>query len=400
MNPFPPIGELPSKDDDELRRLVKVCGRLRSQIAAFEAGLLAEISRRRATMPEGPEGAIERNQRGSRAAARRRVRKAKALEELPRTRSALEQGDITEEHADTIVSASGRQAEAVTAREGELVDHARRESPEAFADRVRRFEDDVDGDDGVERFNRQRRRRKLSIHNRVDDGMTIVHGEFDPIAGACIRRALSLRAERAWRADAKLPLARRRTPEQRLADALEELCGADDVPGSSRRPVESSPPAGAGATRATVMVVADLQRLTDRLRAGRSHLADGTDLPIDTVRRLACEGQVLPAIFDGAGQPLWLGRRRRLATDGQRAAVAARDTTCIGCDTPAEWCQVHHIRWWRHGGATDVDNLCLVCSHHHHLVHEGGWAIEHLAGGGFELVPPPNAVQRSARRSA
>jgi hypothetical protein len=103
VNPFPPIRELPSNDDDELRRLVKVCGRLRSQRAA----LLAEIGRRRATMPEGAEGAIERGQRGSRAEARRRVSKAKALDGLPRTRSALEQGDISEEHADTILSAAG-----------------------------------------------------------------------------------------------------------------------------------------------------------------------------------------------------------------------------------------------------------------------------------------------------
>jgi hypothetical protein len=118
------------------------------------------------------------------------------------------------------------------------------------------------------------------------------------------------------------------------------------------------------------------------------------------VRRLACEGQVLPAIFDGAGQPLWLGRRRWLATEGQRAAVMARDTTCVGCDTPAQWRQVHHVRWWRRGGTTDIDNLCLVCSHHHHLVHEGRWTIEHLAGGGFEMRPPPKVAQRSARRSA
>jgi hypothetical protein len=396
VNPFPPINALPSKDDDELRRLVKVCGRLRSQLVAFEAGLLTEIGRRRATMPEGAEGAVAQGQRGSRATARRRARKAKALDALPRTRSALERGDISEEHADTLVSAAGRKGEAVSKSEDELLDHARRETPEAFADRVRRFEDEVDGDDGVERFNRQRRRRKLTMHTRPDDGMTILHAELDPVAGARVRRALGVRAERLWRADAKLPLGRRRSPEQRLADALEELCGSDGEPGSRGQ----STAAGPARSETTVMIVADLDRLTATLREGRSRLADGTDLPIDTVRRLACDGQILPAIFDGTGQPLWLGRRRRLATDGQRAAVIARDATCIGCDTPAEWCQVHHIRWWRRGGTTDVKNLCLVCSHHHHQVHEGGWVIEHLAGGGFELRPPPNASQRSVSRSA
>ena len=38
--------------------------------------------------------------------------------------------------------------------------------------------------------------------------------------------------------------------------------------------------------------------------------------------------------------------------------------------------QAHHIVWWRHGGATDLDNLVLVCFFHHRLVHEHGWKIE------------------------
>jgi hypothetical protein len=28
-----------------------------------------------------------------------------------------------------------------------------------------------------------------------------------------------------------------------------------------------------------------------------------------------------------------------------------------------------------------LDNLALLCSHHHHLVHEGGWSVERTADG-------------------
>ena len=30
---------------------------------------------------------------------------------------------------------------------------------------------------------------------------------------------------------------------------------------------------------------------------------------------------------------------------------------------------------WAQGGGTDLDNLVLVCSFHHKLVHEGGWRV-------------------------
>jgi hypothetical protein len=37
--------------------------------------------------------------------------------------------------------------------------------------------------------------------------------------------------------------------------------------------------------------------------------------------------------------------------------------------------EAHHIVWWRHGGRTDLDNLLLICSFHHRLVHGYGWRM-------------------------
>jgi hypothetical protein len=64
-----------------------------------------------------------------------------------------------------------------------------------------------------------------------------------------------------------------------------------------------------------------------------------------------------------------------LATPPQRIALAARDKGCAfpGCDRPPGWTDVHHVIPWRTGGRTDLDNLILLCRHHHRLVHEGGW---------------------------
>ena len=57
-----------------------------------------------------------------------------------------------------------------------------------------------------------------------------------------------------------------------------------------------------------------------------------------------------------------------------RRALKARDGGCRfpGC-TNHKFVDGHHIRHWADGGETRLDNLVLLCRHHHHLVHEGGF---------------------------
>lgn len=83
-------------------------------------------------------------------------------------------------------------------------------------------------------------------------------------------------------------------------------------------------------------------------------------------------------LLDGEGNPLVMGRSRRLATPSQRAALAARDGGCIfpGCDRPPEWCDAHHQPPWEQGGRTDVDEMALCCRMHHRLTHQPGWTME------------------------
>ncbi|WP_020377394.1 HNH endonuclease signature motif containing protein [Candidatus Microthrix parvicella] len=135
-----------------------------------------------------------------------------------------------------------------------------------------------------------------------------------------------------------------------------------------------------------LLVIANLDLLSQQLGAGT--LEDGTPLPIDTIARLACDAEIIPAIFGAKGQPLWLGRRTRLATSAQRLAVTARDLGCIVCHASPEFCQVHHITWWSAGGGTDLDNLCIVCSRHHTMIHEQGLTIAKTSDG-MKVQPPP-----------
>ena len=100
-------------------------------------------------------------------------------------------------------------------------------------------------------------------------------------------------------------------------------------------------------------------------------------------RRLACTAKILPAVLDGKSVPVDLGRAKRLFTPTHRKALLIRDRTCRaeGCDVPGTWCDAHHLDPWHTGGPTDLDNGVLLCSHHHHRIHEVGYRTDRLPNG-------------------
>ena len=103
----------------------------------------------------------------------------------------------------------------------------------------------------------------------------------------------------------------------------------------------------------------------------------------ETVRRLACDAQVIPAVLGGAGEVLDWGRSVRLFTPGQVKALWLRDQGCTfpGCGTPAHWCDAHHVTHWVDGGLTDLSNAVLLCGRHHTVVHRDRLAAAISATG-------------------
>jgi hypothetical protein len=109
------------------------------------------------------------------------------------------------------------------------------------------------------------------------------------------------------------------------------------------------------------------------------------------VRRLACDAGIIPAVLDGHGVPLDLGRERRLITGSLRRALVLRDKGCTfpGCDRPPRWCHGHHATHWIDGGDTKLSDNVLICGHHHRFMHHGnGWEIRFAADGHPEYIPP------------
>jgi hypothetical protein len=108
-----------------------------------------------------------------------------------------------------------------------------------------------------------------------------------------------------------------------------------------------------------------------------------------TIRKLACDADIIPALLGTHGEILDLGRKTRLFTPAQRLALTTRDQGCAfpNCTIPAPWCEAHHITYWSHHGPTNVSNGVLLCSHHHHLIHKEQWTI-HTRNNTPWFTPP------------
>lgn len=123
---------------------------------------------------------------------------------------------------------------------------------------------------------------------------------------------------------------------------------------------------------------------------GPGFTATGDMLSPATVRRLACDADIIPAVLGTEGEILDLGRTHRLVTRGQRRALAHRDTHCSfpGCSVPAGWCDAHHIVHWSRGGRSDIENYALLCQRHHTHVHS-----HDLSASVDSSAPPGTAVR-------
>jgi hypothetical protein len=118
-----------------------------------------------------------------------------------------------------------------------------------------------------------------------------------------------------------------------------------------------------------------------------------------TIRKIACDADIIPVLLGSQGRILDIGRTTRIFPPHIRKALNTRDQGCAfpNCTTPAPWCEAHHITYWSRGGPTSTDNGVLLCTHHHHLIHKEQWNI-HLKNGIPWFIPPPHIDPRQQPR--
>lgn len=308
---------------------------------------------------------------------------------LTRTGAALTTGAVTLDQACAVADAVANLSSAVPAAakqqaEQILLGETDRLDPTVLRRLGARVAERVDPDgtdarDGAVVLAAEQRALRDRFLTLRDDGRGAVqvHGRFDAVAAETITQAIA--PFTAPRTGDDEP-ADRRTPGQRRADALVQVC--------QRALADPDRPA-VGGDRPQVVITVDFDKLREQVGVGV--LPDGTPVTVATIRRLACEAEVIPMVLGTDGVPLDVGRTARTVTGHLRKAVIARDHGCAfpGCDRPATWCQVHHIRHWADGGPTALSNAVLVCPHHHKLVERGTWQVRlNTRDGHPEFIPP------------
>ena len=166
----------------------------------------------------------------------------------------------------------------------------------------------------------------------------------------------------------------------RLLDALVEAC-------RHLQTREVLPEAHGAVPRLTLtMDYGDL-----RTMAGFGTTETGGELSASAIRRICCDAHLIPAVLGTASEVLDVGRTQRLVTAAIWKALVARDAHCRfpHCRRPPVTCHAHHIVHWADGGDTSLDNLILLCGHHHRLIHNAPWTIHRAGPATFELHPPP-----------
>ncbi|QWF77850.1 hypothetical protein HUW46_01243 [Amycolatopsis sp. CA-230715] len=292
---------------------------------------------------------------------------------------AVREGEISPEHVDGIVRVLEKIPAAVSGEDREfaeqtLVELARRAGVREIGKAGKEILDRLDPD-GPEPRDIPEPRRELNVHQRKD-GSAKFDGYLDPVSAAKTLALLDPLAQSS-EGDQDGELVRRSRAE-RYGDAFMEIIAlAASHPESPNR----------SGGRSGLIVTIPLDALKKEL--GTACLDMVTDITASEARILACDCRVIPAILDGDGQPLEMGRARRLVTEALRFMLALRDGGCCfpGCSRTPRHCEAHHVVPWAHGGTTDLGNLVLLCAHHHRLLHRSDWTLR-MVDGLPEFTPP------------
>jgi hypothetical protein len=112
-----------------------------------------------------------------------------------------------------------------------------------------------------------------------------------------------------------------------------------------------------------------------------------------------CDCAVHKVLRDATDQPQAFGRTQYIVPQRLFRQLVERDCGCRfpGCTRTVKHCDAHHIHYWRNMGLTDYWNLVLLCTRHHHLVHQQNLQLDLQPTGelrvtwrdGRERISPP-----------
>jgi hypothetical protein len=301
----------------------------------------------------------------SMATAREKVRVSHALKSLPSISHAFSMGELSY----TKVRSLTRVADV--ANEEDLLDFALRHTAAQVADRCRELR--MGTPESMPMAERAFANRFLTLRRNAERAVATVNIELPLEAGDLIEKALDKARDDTC---VEHPDIMDTTWSKRQADAFVTML-KEYLAGEGEKSKGDS---------YLVNIHVDQSALAGE--PGRS------SVPIDAVKRLCCDGSAVVIREDGDSRPLSVGRKTRIVPKAIERAVRARDNHhCVfpGCKN-RRFLDCHHVEHWSNGGETSLDNLVLLCTRHHTLVHEGGFSIRKDFADNWTFYRPDNVA--------
>ncbi|WP_434449710.1 DUF222 domain-containing protein [Lentzea sp. E54] len=372
---------------DELKRKVRALQRLQFQVLE----IVAVLDQQGAAEALGYKDLIEvfkHTLRWDPRVSRRKLKQAKVLcptvthdgtlvgPVLPGVAAAMAEGELSEDHVDVLTEAM---AELPAVAEVHVVEYARLHEPRSARAFCRElvYRLDQDGPEPTEPEPEPVRKRNF-LWRQWKGGRYLLSADLDAVTGAKLDALID-------------PLAKPEPGDLRLAPEREgdALCEVVDLAlraGGTRTH---------GGERAQLTITVDYDKLRDGI--GTARLDNGEHIPMNQVRKVACDSGLVPTLLGSRSQVYDVGRKTRTINSGLRRVLVARDRGCAfpGCTRPPSHCEAHHVIHWANGGETNVDNLVLLCRRHHDLVHQSEWEVQIIAG--LPVFRPPAFIDPQRR---
>ncbi|MCR3749499.1 HNH endonuclease signature motif containing protein [Lentzea californiensis] len=362
---------------DELKRKVRALQRLQFQVLE----IIGSLDQQGAAEALGYKDLVEVFKHALRwdpKVSRRRIKQVQALcptvtptgsriaPALPGVAAAMAEGELSEDHVEVLAEAM---AALPSVAEEHVVEYARQHEPRSAKAFCKELAYRLD-QDGPEPKDPQPVARKNVLRRQWRGGRYLLSADLDAETGAKLDALID-------------PLAKPEPHDQRCAPEREgdALCEVIDLA------LRADGSRIHGGERVQLTVTVDYDKLREGV--GSALLDNGEHLPMSQVRKMACDAGIIPTLLGSRSQVHDVGRKTRAINAGLRRVLVARDKGCAfpGCTRPPKHCEAHHIRFWSDGGATNADNLVLLCRRHHDLVHHSEWQVE-MAEGLPTFRPP------------
>lgn len=292
--------------------------------------------------------------------ARRWAEAAAKLDHLPHTKEAFSCGRLSFDKLCLLLTV------ATEDNEEELLEHALRLNYAALRSLLQRMRPITTKED---RDAHEQRSLRWSFH--AGQNIFRIWGRLRADQGAQVVKALERGADRIG----PNPEGDWDSLPQRTADALVELCSAASAKDKDL-------------DRATVVIHAELSSVV--AREGVAETEEGIALSSEALRRSLCDCRLQIAAHDAGAEVVGTGKLSRSLSRSLLRQLRDRDKACVFPGCPRKrFLQAHHVEHWIRGGPSKLLNLCLLCSYHHHLMHEGGWNMS------FDGSNPPSFLNPS-----